>query len=56
MAKPKRRKTHFEQVSLEVVKKIAVIESPDDATNGLGLTVKPPAKSKPRTRDSGHPH
>ena len=56
MAKPKVRKTHFEQVPLEIVKKIAAVETPDDATNGLGLTVKPPAKSKPHTRVSDHLH
>lgn len=56
MAKPEGPKTHFEQVPLEIVKKIAVVETSDDATNGLGLIVKPPAKSKPRTRLSDHPH
>ena len=56
MARPKHPKTHFEQVPLEIVKKIAAVETPDDATNGLGLTVKPPAKSKPHTRVSDHLH
>jgi hypothetical protein len=56
MAKPKRGKTHFEQVPLELVKKIALVETADDATNGLGLTVKPPAKRKPYSRFSSHPH
>lgn len=44
MAKPKEPKTHFEQVPLKIVKKIAVIEAPDDETNGIGETGKPPAK------------
>jgi hypothetical protein len=44
MTKPKASKTHFEQVPLEIVKKIAVIEAPDDETNGVGVTINPPAK------------
>jgi len=44
MAKPKEAKTHFEQVPLKIVKKIAVIEPPDDETNGVGVTIDPPAK------------
>jgi len=44
MAKPKEPKTHFEQVPLEIVKKIAVIEAPDDESNGVGVTINPPAK------------
>ena len=39
-----RTKTHFEQVPLEIVKKIAEKEIPDDETNGAGVTVEPPAK------------
>jgi hypothetical protein len=46
MAKAKEPKTHFEQVPLEIVKKIA--EIPDDAENGKGPRVVPPAK---KTRD-----
>jgi hypothetical protein len=44
MAKPKEPKTHFEQVPLKIVKKIAVIEPPDDETNGVGAIIDPPAK------------
>jgi hypothetical protein len=44
MAKPKEPKTHFEQVPLKIVKKIAVIEPLDDETNGAGVTINPPAK------------
>jgi len=44
MAKAKEPKTHFEQVPLKIVKKIAVIEPPDDETKGVGVTAKPPAK------------
>lgn len=44
MTKPKEPKTHFEQVPLKIVKKIAVIEAPDDETNGGGVTIRPPAK------------
>jgi hypothetical protein len=44
MAKPKEPKTYFEQVPLKIVKKIAVIEAPGDETNGVGMTINPPAK------------
>jgi hypothetical protein len=44
MARPKEPKTHFEQVPLEIVKKIAEDEIPDDKTGGGGGTVEPPAK------------
>ena len=44
MPKSKDPKTHFEQVPLEIVKKIAEEEIPDDETNGTGVTVEPPAK------------
>ena len=44
MPKTKKPKTHFEQVPLEIVKKIAVIETPDDETNGTDMTFEPPAK------------
>ena len=55
MAKLKKPKTHFAQVPLKIVKRIAVIETPGDGTNGAGVTVKPPAKGKPHTRASGPP-
>jgi hypothetical protein len=44
MAKSKDPKTYFEQVPLEIVKKIAKVEIPDDETNGADATVEPPAK------------
>jgi hypothetical protein len=44
MTKPKEPKTHFEQVSLEIVKKIAEEEIPDDEAKGTGLTVDFPAR------------
>jgi hypothetical protein len=44
MPKSKDSKTHFEQVSLEIVKKIAEEETPDDETSGAEVTVEPPAK------------
>ena len=44
MAKPKAPKTHFEQVPLKIVMKIAAIETPEDETRGVGVIVKPPAK------------
>jgi hypothetical protein len=34
MPTPKKSKTHFEQVPLEIVKKIAEEEIPDDEANG----------------------
>jgi hypothetical protein len=37
-------KTHFEQVPLEIVKKIAEEEILDDETNGPDARVEPPAK------------
>jgi hypothetical protein len=43
MAKPKASKTHFQQVPLKIVKKIAAVDPPDDETNGVGVTIKPPA-------------
>ena len=36
--------THFEQVPLEIVKKIAKEDIPDDAANGPEVDVDPPAK------------
>ena len=44
MAKPKDPKTHFEQVPLEIVKKIAEEDIPDDEANGVDVDVDPPAK------------
>jgi hypothetical protein len=44
MTKLKEPKTHFEQVPLKIVKKIAVIEAPDDEANGLGATLHPSGK------------
>jgi hypothetical protein len=44
MPKSKEAKTHFEQVPLEIVKKIAEEEFPDDEMNGADGTVEPPAK------------
>jgi hypothetical protein len=44
MPKPKEPKTHFEQVPLETVKKIAIKEIPDDEATGNDGAVEPPAK------------
>ena len=44
MAKTKEPKTHFEKVPLEIVKKIAEVEIPDDGADGTGVSVEPPAK------------
>jgi hypothetical protein len=44
MRKMKQAKTHFEQVPLEIVKKIAEEEIPDDETSGADVAVEPPAK------------
>jgi hypothetical protein len=44
MAKSKEPKTHFEQVPLEIVKRIAEVEIPDDERDGADPTVDPPAK------------
>ena len=44
MPKSKDPKTHFEQVPLEIVKKIAEEDIPDDETNGADVTVDPPAR------------
>jgi hypothetical protein len=45
MSKSKEPKTHFEQVPLEIVKKIVEQEIPDDA-DGSVLTVNPPVKKR----------
>jgi len=44
MPKSKDPKTYFEQVPLEIVKKIAEEDIPDDEAKGTGLTVEPPAR------------
>jgi len=44
MSKSKVPKTHFEQVPLEIVKKIAQEDPPDDNTNGLDMIIEPPAR------------
>jgi hypothetical protein len=53
MSKMKQPKTHFEQVPLEIVKKIAEEDIRDDETSGAGVTVEPPAKRAQRSRVSG---
>jgi hypothetical protein len=53
MPKSKDPKTYFEQVPLEIVKKIAEEEIPDDETSGAEVTVESPAKKRsisPRLR------
>ncbi len=44
MAKSKEPRTHFEQVPLEIVKKIAEEIIPDDEASEFDGTVEPPAK------------
>ncbi len=44
MLKTKKAKTYFEQVPLEIVKKIAEEDTPDDETNGTDVTFEPPAR------------
>jgi hypothetical protein len=44
MPESKDSKTHFEQVPLEIVKKIAEGEIPDDETSGADVAVEPPAR------------
>jgi hypothetical protein len=44
MAKAKDSKTYFEQVPLEIVKKIAKEDMPDDETNAFDVEDRPPAK------------
>ena len=44
MPKSKDSKTHFEQVPLEIVKKIAKEDIPDDEANGPDVDVDPPAR------------
>ena len=44
MAKPKEPRTHFEQVPLEIVKKIAEHDIPDDEASEIDGTAEPPAK------------
>ena len=47
MTKSSEPKTHFEQVPLEIVKKIAEEEIPDDETNGADASVERPAINRP---------
>jgi hypothetical protein len=44
MPKSKDSKTHFEQVPLEIVKKIAKEDIPDDEVNGPDVDADPPAR------------
>ena len=44
MPKTKKPKTHFEQVPLEIVKKIAAEEIPDDEVDGDDVIVEPSEK------------
>jgi hypothetical protein len=53
MTKPTDAKTHFEQVPLEIVKKIAKEDIRDDETSETIVTVEPPAKKAQRSRVSG---
>jgi hypothetical protein len=53
MTKPREPKTYFEQVPLEIVKKIAEEDISDDVANRADVTVKLPAKKRsafPRLR------
>ncbi len=44
MRKSKDSKTHFEQVPVEIVKKIAEEDIPDNTTIGPDVPVDPPAR------------
>jgi hypothetical protein len=44
MPKTKKPKTHFDQVPLEIVRKITEQEIPDDEANEENVIVEPPAK------------
>jgi hypothetical protein len=44
MAKPKAPKTHFKQVPLKIVMKVAALESPEGESYRVGMTPKPAAK------------
>jgi len=46
MPKTKKPKTHFEQVPLEIVKKIALEEIPDDEVIEGDVIVEPPEKKR----------
>jgi hypothetical protein len=46
MTKPKEPKTHFEQVPLEIVKKIAAEDIPDGETSGTDGASEPPARER----------
>jgi len=55
MTKPNEPKTHFEQVPLEIVKKIAEEDIADDETCGAEGAVDSPAKKRsafPRLRSA----
>jgi len=44
MTKRNDPKTHFERVPLEIVKKIAAADIPDEVTNAADGAAEPPAK------------
>jgi hypothetical protein len=46
MTKPKDRETYFEKVPLEIVKKIAQEDLPNDDASGADLPNGPPAKKR----------
>ncbi len=46
MPKSNESKTHFEQVSLELVKQIADEEISSDEANRVEVTVQPPARKR----------
>ena len=46
MPKSKDSKTHFEQVPLEIVKKIAEEDIADDAASGADVPAEAPAKKR----------
>jgi len=46
MTDSKERKTHFEQVPLEIVKKIAKEDILDDAETGADASVEPGSKKR----------
>ena len=47
--------THFEQVPLKIVKKIAKVDRPDEKTDGARPGSKPPGKQRAATRGSRPP-
>jgi hypothetical protein len=42
--------THFEQVPLKIVKNIAKVDRPDDKTDGVDASLRPPEKKCAATR------